>query len=135
MDWSVLLGGGLGVAVLATIQALARLVSNRRVVQATAADQITESVLKQITAANAAVDKAYERCAAAERAAEQARLDAHEARREAVDARREAMAAVGEWRRLRTEILAPYATLEYLRRLVADPGSNGSAPVTSPVGS
>ncbi len=138
-NWlGALLSGSFGAAIVATIAVLARLFANRRIVQATAtqlraaaADQLSDiaaDMVRQIRQdAHDEISRARQDATEARNEAIQARREANDARREANDARREAQDATREFRRLKTAILSPYATLDKLRELVGDAGSNGTA--------
>lgn len=135
-DWiTLLLGSGFGGALIYGIVALVKTVASRKVIQASAADQLADSALAMIQAARNDAEKAISQArayaadvmgqaaldvSASRRDADEARRDAAEARREATAARKEAMDATATMRRLTTEILSPYATLDRLRALVSD---------------
>jgi len=143
-NWvSALLGGSFGGGVLGAIVVLARLYANRGIVKATteqlkaaAADRLSDTAAEMVRQiredARAEIARARVEVTQARDEAVQARQEASEARREATEARREAMDANREFRRLKTAILSPYATVERLRELVGDPGSNGTAAAVAP---
>jgi len=135
---TVLLGSGFGAALLYACVELVKTFTGRKVVQATAADRIADSALAMIEAARADAERsiaqarayasdviaqAAQDVAAARRDTDEARRDAAEARREATAARKEAMDASASMRRLTTEIMSPYASLDRLRALVGDGGT------------
>jgi uncharacterized membrane protein len=124
-DWpgwlTTLLGSGIGGAFVWGIVEVVKTIANRPLRDAQAADQLSDSALEHVREAR---DEARQ----ARQEANEARREASEARREAVEARREAMTAVARMRQLVTAIQSPYATIEQLRAMVADPpSSNGSA--------
>lgn len=107
-----LTGGGAA----AMVNALAR----RRVTKVEAADLLNESTLEW--AGQLKADSADARKEAAE-----ARVEAREARKEMASVRHEAELLAQELRRLRLAILDPFMTLDRLRSLIGDTGTNGTA--------
>lgn len=138
-DWvRLVLGSGFGGALLYGIVALVKTLAGRKIVQATAADQLADSAVAIIQAVRADAQQAIAQArtnasetmaqaaadvSASRRDADEARRDAAEARREATAARREAMEASASMRRLTTEIMSPTASIERLRLLV-EPGGH-----------
>lgn len=120
IDWSALLSGGLGVAILGALVAIVRAVTGRPLTQASAADSLSNSALKLIDRAEKSAEKSAEK-------ADRAEKEAADARREAVDARRAADDAGREVRLIKYAIMAPGATIERLREMVGEPGANGAA--------
>lgn len=140
-DWSTLavalLGGGVVGAFVSGAVEVIKTFANRKLTQATAEEKqaatvehLSDTALEQVRQALAAVKEARDEARGARVEADEARREASEARREATDARREAMVAVARMRQLTTAILSPYASIEGLRAMVADPPSqNGSSAV------
>jgi hypothetical protein len=149
---SFLLGGGGAVGLAYAVVALVRTVFNRKIINATAADQLAGSAVEMIDAvrrdaataiaqartdaataiaqartdAATSVAAALQDVASARRDSDEARRDAAEARREATAARKEAVDSNQFMRRVITELYRPDASIERLRRLVNDNG-NGDA--------
>lgn len=118
MNWTAALSGGLGVAVVSGLVMIVRALLGRPLIQASAADRLSESALKLIAAAQKAAERA-------ESDADEARREATDARREAVEARRAADDAERSVRYFRAAILSPGATLEGLRAMVSEGPGNG----------
>lgn len=132
---AALSGGGMA----AIVSAFAK----RRVTKAEATEKLTDSALDLFNAAKA---QAEETRTAAKADINEARKEAAEARREAADARREATEAhrqmqaikdeaealAGFLRRLVSAIHDPYVTLERLRAMTGEPGTNGAALLKPP---
>ena len=148
-NWGWVLGSGFGAALIwgavALIKAIAWLIANRGITKANA-EQIRAAAAEQISGtaadlvrqirddAHAEITRARVEVTEAKNEAVEARREASDARREAVEARREAMDISRDFRRLKTAILSPYATLDQLREMVGgDTGSNGVAAVVSPL--
>lgn len=132
-EWPTWLGGGaVGIFVYGAVQVI-NTFARRKVTQATAADQLSDSALALVRQAGEDAKAARDEARQARQDADSARRDASEARREATDARREAMTAVANMRRIVTAIQSPYASLEGLRAMVTDPpSSNGNGPALVP---
>lgn len=130
MTWGTVLGSGFGATMIWGIVVIVKLWFNRPITKAMAADQLSDSALAMVQQAVSDAERARQRAENASADAEQSRRDASEARREANDARREAADVGREFRRLRSAILSPHATLEMLREMVAEPGANGTTAVS-----
>ena len=126
-QWALVLSGSFGTASIWGLVAIVRMVLSRNLNRVIAADRLSDSALELVKAAETSAKEARDEAKNARNEAEQARRDAREARQEATEARREAMDANREFRHLKTEILSPYATVEKLRLIVGDHGSNGTA--------
>lgn len=129
---------GAGVAILRMVLNRPLLKARAEEVKMAAADQLSDAAMAMVKQAlansEAMVRQAMERAEGAEARAEHARAEAErsrqeatEARREASDARREAAEIGREFRHLASAILAPGASLEMLREMVAEPGATGTA--------
>lgn len=140
--WAVFLSGGFGAAIVSGAVVIIRLAlklwANKPLVAVTVADKLNDLGLELVRAAEASArlasadaKSARDEARVARDDAEQARRDAREARQEATEARREAMDANREFRRLKTAIMSPYATLDKLRELVGEPGPNGAGNVVA----
>lgn len=127
MNWSAALSGGLGVAVVSGLVMIVRALLGRPLIQASAADKLSESALKLIAAAQKAAERA-------ESDADEARREATDARREAAEARRSADEAERAVRYFRAAILSPSATLDGLRQMVTDGPGNGMARIPTQPG-
>lgn len=126
MTWSTVLGSGFGAAVIWGIVVVIKLRMQQPITDAEAAGRLSDHALAMVQQAVDSAERAEARAEKASTDAERSRQEAAEARREATDARREAMDAMREFRRLKAAILSPYATLEVLREMVAEPGNNGT---------
>lgn len=109
---AALTGGGAA----AMVNALAR----RRVTRVEAAAALNESTLEWAT-------QLKDDSSDARKEAHEARIEAREARREMAAVRHEAELLAQELRRLRLAILDPFMTIDRLRSLIGDTGSNGVA--------
>lgn len=126
MNWiSLLIGGGFGASIVGGIVALVKAFLRRPLIKADAADQISQTALNLIKAAEKSAEKAETNAAKAEAKADEARKEAADARRCADDAER-----VVRW--IRAAILAPNATVEGLRQLVNEGPGNGAARISGP---
>ncbi len=124
---TTVLGSGVGAAFLWGMVEVVKTVANRRIREVTAADRLSDSALDLVRQARDDAQAAWAEARSARQDAESARRDASEARREANEARREAMDMARDFRRIKSAILSPYATLEALRAMVSDPpSSNGT---------
>lgn len=120
MSWSTIIGSGFATAVIWGGVLLTRALLGRPLIQASAADKLSDTAIKLITAAQKAAEKA-------EGDADEARKEATDARREAAEARRAADEAERAVRYFRSAILSPAATLEGLRAMVNEGPGNGVA--------
>lgn len=127
MSWSAFISGGFGVAVVSGLVMIVRAVLGRPLIQASAAEKVSDTALAHVEQARDDARQAFAEARSARQDAEQARRDASEARREASEARREATDAAREMRRLKSAILNPSITVEQLRAMVSDPPGNGMA--------
>lgn len=118
ISWSAVLGSGFATALVWGVVMIVKASFQRPLTQASAAVQLNESALKMIKAAQEDAEQAGKE-------ASEARREASEARREASDARRSADDAAREVRMIKSAILSPMATLDGLRQMIGDPGSNG----------
>lgn len=147
--WTVLLGGSTAGAVIYGLALIMRVIlswlGGRPLVQATVAERLNERALKLVERAEKSADEAQKDAEQARQEASktrqearleisEARQEAASARREAADARRAAEDAERTVRALKSAIMSPYATVEGLRQMVAEPPGNGVARVPAPPG-
>lgn len=126
------LSGGFATAVVIGIVQIVKSWLQRPVTHATAAStqadaavKLNDSALKLIEAAQKDAADASKDAAEARREAAEARRETTEARREATEARRSAEDTARDVRMLKAAIMSPLATIESLRQMVGEPGSNG----------
>lgn len=143
MNWGqILIGGGFGATLVGGIVALVKAFWRRPLIKVEAATELSDQAVDMVRQvrddALAQIKQARDDAAAARQDATTARQDAEEARRQAAEARndawaarRDAESALREFHRLTDAIMAPYATLEMLRAMVAEGPGNGVA--THPV--
>lgn len=132
MNWlSLLIGGGFGASLVGGIVALVKAFWRRPLIKVEAATELSDQAVDMVRQvrddALAQIKQARDDATAARQDADEARRQAAEARNEAWAARRDAEGALREFRRLTDAIMAPYATLEMLRQMVAEGPGNGIA--------
>lgn len=131
MNWQqLLIGGGFGASLVGGIVALIKAFWRRPLVRVEASTQLSDQAVDMVRQvrddALTQIKQARDDALAARQDADEARRQAAEARNEAWAARRDTEGALREFRRLTDAIMAPYATLEMLRAMVAEGPGNGT---------